>query len=505
MLALAPGAHRVEGMAARFVSRKQLKEGIKLLAGEPHELTLTSDSQPSFLVDGAVFAFDSAFPAAGTFQFLEIAQAEFTRRTESRLVVFGHTDVVASLAFNKNLSDQRAKATLALIKRDVKLLEEVSAKDKWDTSQYQAMLRALGCNPGAIDGSLGPMTEAAVRGFQEEYNEDVYHQGDAPKRANPNLAIDGKLGPKTEAALRDAYVARSPVRVTAAQLNKPAFAGCSELNPISTEDAVNRRLALALVRPNGPKTEDFPCREGDISACPVDRDSGIRCPFYRENFADSRQVNVLPFFDFRWLRESSGTVHLSALTTLPDGTSVRFSVLRWQLAITNPMPNSRDTKEKPSDPGSAVATLIGQVRGGVAFTRWEPPSDFDPFDHSTWLVDHDLQIDDVDDVEDESITPEQLLAAQGATPPVFLVEADEQRWAFSFPPGQNLDEIRITNETDGTGMAIGFDMGLVPWESSGGRAKPSVTLPGNVAVLSLLMASRQVSPEPSEGDGEALI
>jgi peptidoglycan hydrolase-like protein with peptidoglycan-binding domain len=37
------------------------------------------------------------------------------------------------------------------------------------TLQAQRQLKALGFNPGAIDGNLGPQTEAAVREYQRAY------------------------------------------------------------------------------------------------------------------------------------------------------------------------------------------------------------------------------------------------------------------------------------------------------------------------------------------------
>lgn len=54
----------------------------------------------------------------------------------------------------------------------------------------QAILDALGVprwNPGPIDGIFGPLTERAVRNYQDD---------------NPNLDQDGWVGPKTWGALR---------------------------------------------------------------------------------------------------------------------------------------------------------------------------------------------------------------------------------------------------------------------------------------------------------------
>jgi N-acetylmuramoyl-L-alanine amidase len=54
----------------------------------------------------------------------------------------------------------------------------------------QQRLANLGYQPGAIDGTDGPKTQAAVRAFQE---------------GNPPLAVDGICGPKTQARLVDVH------------------------------------------------------------------------------------------------------------------------------------------------------------------------------------------------------------------------------------------------------------------------------------------------------------
>lgn len=60
---------------------------------------------------------------------------------------------------------------------------------------WQTDLNAVGCYAGAVDGALGPQTEAAIVAFQTA-------QG---------LEVDGLLGPETEAALEEAVAAGETV------------------------------------------------------------------------------------------------------------------------------------------------------------------------------------------------------------------------------------------------------------------------------------------------------
>jgi peptidoglycan hydrolase-like protein with peptidoglycan-binding domain len=64
-----------------------------------------------------------------------------------------------------------------------------------ELERWQADLNAVGCYAGAVDGSLGPETENAIREFQSA----------------AGLQVDGLLGPETENALQDAVDAGETV------------------------------------------------------------------------------------------------------------------------------------------------------------------------------------------------------------------------------------------------------------------------------------------------------
>jgi peptidoglycan hydrolase-like protein with peptidoglycan-binding domain len=57
-----------------------------------------------------------------------------------------------------------------------------------DVQRWQAELNAVGCYSGAVDGALGPETEAAIKAFQ----------------SSAGLSADGVVGGQTETALSDA-------------------------------------------------------------------------------------------------------------------------------------------------------------------------------------------------------------------------------------------------------------------------------------------------------------
>jgi len=113
--------------------------------------------------------------------------------------------------------------------RRVQVLDQDLVRDA------QRQLKALGFNPGAVDGNYGPQTEAALRAYQQAYRlpetgrlDDVTLRSLLPERVQPAPApvdlsnrevirraqtqlralgfdpgpTDGDFGPQTEAALR---------------------------------------------------------------------------------------------------------------------------------------------------------------------------------------------------------------------------------------------------------------------------------------------------------------
>jgi outer membrane protein OmpA-like peptidoglycan-associated protein len=416
-----------------------------------------------------VFAFDSAFPAPSVFAGLQLAQAKAGNAPDARLMVFGHCDKVGSDAYNDALSERRARAVLALLLDDRDMFDTVSTAEGWDTRVHQSMLRGVGCNPGAIDGTVGPMTRAALTNFQREYNRGVYHERAVVERDRQTLPEDGSLAPATLAAIRDAYVAVAP-HVRAERFADPQLAGCGKRHPVSDQDPDNRRATVALL-----------AADADLSA---------PCDGYETLVGETLDDRRVPHFsDHQWLHEESGALHLSAATVAADGTSTTFRVVRCEGPVPVPPPDSLGGGEPPTL-GPQLAEIPGEIHGGIAYARWTSP-DAGVLDSETWYVDHDVQLA-IDETTDNEAPPDgdpasssSLLEADSVHPPVFVVRAGD-KWGVSGPPGQRLERLRF-DEEDGAepfeGIAIRTDGSLVPFLTD--RSIVEVARTGDVISLAL--------------------
>lgn len=90
-----------------------------------------------------------------------------------------------------------------------------------DLEAYQADLKIANCYPGPVDGSSGPLTQAAIRAFQ----------------AGAGLTVDGLLGPKTEDALEQTAKDKKQVCARPATAPATAPADASASTPKRTQAA----------------------------------------------------------------------------------------------------------------------------------------------------------------------------------------------------------------------------------------------------------------------------
>lgn len=476
-----------------YHSRNEFKDKLAIRGGAVHKLQLRpyDANNPAIPITAAVFAFDSSFPGPGIFLHLSLINDLARKSPEKMLMVFGHTDKVGKEVYNKGLSDRRAKAVLSLLTQDLELFDKIAKEEDWDLRAYQAMLRGIGCNPGAIDGVDGPMTQAAIRAFQTEYNEGFYHGSRSKLAIAEGIAVDGKLTSATKAAVRDAYLAVAPSKIPSSRFLQTPFAGCSEFNPISDKNELNRRAVVAFVGPDSPVAKEIPCRPGDISACWLDDKGKMRCKFYRRGIQEEKKEPEIPrFFDFQWLKEESGEAHLSALTYIPDGTPAKFSIYKCDKPLPMPPPNSTGGGTKPSFK-KQLATVDGKISGGVCYARWKPPKDYDPFDYDCWLVDLDLDVEIFSDSDEEELKDDDpasvvsLFDNEAIEPPVFCIDAGGH-WGFSSHPGKLLNRVRFVNEPKAAGIAIRSDGGILNFEARDGK----VDVNDQTSIISLVLTER---------------
>jgi len=456
-------------------------------------------------VPAAVFAFGSAFPGPGVLAYLRIVRQQLVPGN-GLIRVFGHTDQIGRVSSNKRLSDLRAKGVLALLTNDLDGFHALARDDTWGVEHDQAMLRALGCNPGPIDGVAGRLTREAVIGFQKGYNEGAFHRRPGRARQDGELPVRGTLDDRTRRALRESYVADGPDPIDRSAVLGPGFSGCSEFNLTGESDAADRRVVLATFSSRWPTEGEFPCREGNASVCPVDGRRPHRCSFYRKVVREEAwNEAVPPFFDFQWLRERSGAVYLSAVTSISDSTPVRFRVHRCEQ---HPVPAAAAGWDGgPPVPGLELGMIQGTIRGGIAWARWEPPEGLDPFDWMSWRVIHDFELWNPDfdpdaDEEDGTTDPEAdahsaaaLLDLKAFEPPVFTIET-EAAWGRSDPPGVRRSRVRVEGGADAEGHVLGVDGSLYRFRSS--EPPPQTDLDPMVTAVALKASGVEV-PSPAEG------
>lgn len=176
-----------------------------------------------------------------------------------QLVVFGHADTSGDHPVNYDLSELRAKASLALALCDDAVWDELAKKHR-KIEEIQRCLKTLfvshgwSCDPGEVDDQDGPKTQGAVKSFQNRCN-DKYKLG---------LTPDGVAGPKTWKAMHrvvcglvaERLGVTDPGEASYPQWDKPALGypqgkgayGCGESFPVDRAEVdglkseANRRV-----------------------------------------------------------------------------------------------------------------------------------------------------------------------------------------------------------------------------------------------------------------------
>jgi hypothetical protein len=118
------------------------------------------------------FDFDSSVPASPSREGFRKFGALVRRHPGAPVALFGHADPDGDETYNKHLSERRARAIKAVLRRDVAEWESLyqhrggATGDVWGLRSVQLMLTALGDYTGELDGLNGPVTRAAIEAFQ---------------------------------------------------------------------------------------------------------------------------------------------------------------------------------------------------------------------------------------------------------------------------------------------------------------------------------------------------
>lgn len=372
--------------------------------------------QPTLSYPSSLFATESALPTHAVADLVTRAQEIADSAEDAAFSVFGHADMAGGEDANKSLADRRAQAVYGVLTGDWEAFRSALENEDIPPTGYQMLLRALGCNPTAIDGELGGQTWLALSAFRRGYNAHTWHD-ERRARAYADLPDDDVLDDSTKQALLDAFHAEYSGMVPASRFLGPLHMGCGEFNPLSDEHTVNRRVTLVIYGQDAPTAEEFPCIRGDAAACTIDGGGRFTCKFYRERIREAEiEHELTPFWDFEWFKTLSNKAHLSALTHLPDSNEVEFVV---RLVDGGNQPLEDSGHGAPPEHGEAMAVLKGVIRGGVAYALWDHGLDYNPFDAEQWFRESD--------------------AARGPwplvfTPPIFTIEACGW-WGYGDGPG----------------------------------------------------------------------
>lgn len=206
-------------------------------------------------IPGITFEFDKSFIRPSVAKPLAALKEARANNPSAKFVVFGHTDKVGDDAYNKKLSERRAKSVYALMVSDVEIWEQLYKAENWGIKVIQEILQDFGgtYHPGAVDGKIGPKTETAIKQYQKDRG----------------LSVDGYAGPRTRKKIFAEYMgSKHDMRFKPDDFLEPKHIGCGEFNPVvETKEAneSNRRVVFYLFNPQRPPK--FPCQAESIAPC----------------------------------------------------------------------------------------------------------------------------------------------------------------------------------------------------------------------------------------------
>lgn len=241
------------------------------------------------LLPDSHFDFDSSFLRPDVAESLSRLASKRKANPGSPISLFGHADPVGQDEYNKTLSDRRVQAVYALLVKDASSWEDLFSKpagnDNWGQKGIQSMLKAVGNDPGPIDGKAGPLTRKATEDFQASRGLPQSGFADlATRRALFEAYMDVLHGKDSQPLDRE----KDFLAGRADSKGKGDFQGCGEFNPIlvfsraeaqalekdkakrNSENTPNRRVTALFFEPGSRVAPSlWPCpRVGEgVQAC----------------------------------------------------------------------------------------------------------------------------------------------------------------------------------------------------------------------------------------------
>lgn len=209
---------------------------------------------------GLMFESDKTFLLPGAMRGIRGLVGLYSGHEDMSVVITGHADRAGRSEYNLKLSDGRAQAIGQFLYDDAAQwlpnYEAPPSGAAWGAREDQHMLCAIVRDSGGpfyrglVDGDFGPLSEAAIRGYQ----------------AARGLSVDGVPGPNTREKLITDYMAIDGTSLPAEA--DILFLGCGENHSaVATEDGEdepeNRRVEIFLFDP-GPPSPGVP------DGCPGD-------------------------------------------------------------------------------------------------------------------------------------------------------------------------------------------------------------------------------------------
>lgn len=232
-------------------------------------------------VDGVNFEFDRSFIRPSVVGELKRLDDELKKFPTGKVMIFGHTDKVGTEAYNKRLSERRARSTYAFITNDADAWEDLYQEEDWGLKTVQELLRDLGhprYDPGTPDGIMGPNTRDALTRYQED-------------NAARGLTVNGRNDVPTRRALFTDYMTgKHDLDLDAGRFMDPRHMGCGEFNPIERtagRSEKNRRVTFYIF--NEDRLPRLPCKyhadDSAMTPCMRRVDSSVDdktfpCSFY---------------------------------------------------------------------------------------------------------------------------------------------------------------------------------------------------------------------------------